>query len=176
MPKIVSKTSKRKLEQAPTLSASSQQPDCPAAKRRSAPVQNRVSSPVSVSSSSSSTDLSPDGHNGRSASMDYMLRALGRIRELQDELDFLQNDPYAEDTDDEEDDTPDVGQHVPNMIGGRQAEAIGWAVCARETMHFLQREGIAPDSPLMVQLRRRLIGPQPDGRSNAPDGRSLPSC
>uniref|UniRef100_A0A182N6C8 Uncharacterized protein n=1 Tax=Anopheles dirus TaxID=7168 RepID=A0A182N6C8_9DIPT len=112
-------------------------------------------------SSTTSTDASTP--SGRGAVTDFMLQALGRIRELQDELDFLQNDPYAEDTDDE-----DVEEVPPDaVIGGRQAEAIGWAVCARETMHFLQREGIPPDSPLMVNLRRRLVGEAAGGREPA---------
>uniref|UniRef100_A0A182KAU1 Uncharacterized protein n=1 Tax=Anopheles christyi TaxID=43041 RepID=A0A182KAU1_9DIPT len=109
-------------------------------------------SPTCTVSSSTPDSTSP----GRGVAADLMLQALGRIRELQDELDFLQNDPYAEDTDDEEVD--DEGVPPVQVIGGHQAEAIGWAVCAREAMHFLQREGIPPDSPLMVNLRRRLVG------------------
>uniref|UniRef100_A0A182VF52 Uncharacterized protein n=2 Tax=Anopheles merus TaxID=30066 RepID=A0A182VF52_ANOME len=113
---------------------------------------------------SSASDSPPTGRGA--VATDLMLQALGRIRELQDELDFLQNDPYAEDTDDEEEEEEAgvgvqhgaVRQPPVQVIGGRQAEAIGWAVCARETMHFLQREGIPPDSPLMVNLRRRLVG------------------
>ncbi|XP_035900902.1 uncharacterized protein LOC118507049 [Anopheles stephensi] len=118
-------------------------------------VPTTMESPTGVSSTT--PDTSPTA--GRAAATDFMLAALGRIRELQDELDFLQNDPYAEDTDDEGDQPGDGRQPAqPNVIGGRQAEAMGWAVCARETMHFLQREGIPPDSPLMVNLRRRLVG------------------
>uniref|UniRef100_A0A182VXK2 Uncharacterized protein n=1 Tax=Anopheles minimus TaxID=112268 RepID=A0A182VXK2_9DIPT len=116
-----------------------------------------MQSPTSSNVSSTTPDTPPSAERG--AITDFMLQALGRIRELQDELDFLQNDPYAEDTDDE--DQHDNARHPPvqpSVIGGRQAEAMGWAVCARETMHFLQREGIPPDSPLMVNLRRRLIG------------------
>ncbi|XP_001688440.2 uncharacterized protein LOC5667411 [Anopheles gambiae] len=116
-----------------------------------------------VAMPSSASDSPPTGRGA--AATDLMLQALGRIRELQDELDFLQNDPYAEDTDDEEEEGAGVEvqhgavrQPPVQVIGGRQAEAIGWAVCARETMHFLQREGIPPDSPLMVNLRRRLVG------------------
>ncbi|XP_049288496.1 uncharacterized protein LOC125766511 [Anopheles funestus] len=141
---------KRKLE--PVASTPYQQ-DRPATGKRIC-IPSAIESPTSASVSSTTPETPP---SGRGAVTDFMLQALGRIRELQDELDFLQNDPYAEDTDDED----DSARHPPvqaGVIGGRQAEAIGWAVCARETMHFLQREGIPPDSPLMVNLRQRLIG------------------
>ncbi|XP_053659804.1 uncharacterized protein LOC128708847 [Anopheles marshallii] len=141
---------KRKLE--PVASAPYPQDRSGAGKRIRIPATGQ--SPASGSVSSTTPDTPP---TERGAVTDFMLQALGRIRELQDELDFLQNDPYAEDTDDE--DQHDHGRQPPvQVIGGRQAEAIGWAVCARETMHFLQREGIPPDSPLMVNLRRRLVG------------------
>uniref|UniRef100_A0A182Q2M6 Uncharacterized protein n=1 Tax=Anopheles farauti TaxID=69004 RepID=A0A182Q2M6_9DIPT len=129
-------------------------------------VAHHTSPPRPNQPTSTASDASTP--NGRGAVTDFMLQALGRIRELQDELDFLQNDPYAEDTDDDDDDddADEAGRAGADVIGGREAEAIGWAVCARETMHFLQREGIPPDSPLMVNLRRRLIGqPPPDVRS-----------
>uniref|UniRef100_A0A182P8Z6 Uncharacterized protein n=1 Tax=Anopheles epiroticus TaxID=199890 RepID=A0A182P8Z6_9DIPT len=156
---------KRKRNHQPVASAPYQLGDrsVSAAKRISvsttarAPQSDSPQSPtVTVSSTTGTTP------SGRGGAADLMLQALGRIRELQDELDFLQNDPYAEDTDDEEEEHEGHegagGQAPAQVIGGRQAEAIGWAVCARETMHFLQREGIPPDSPLMVNLRRRLIG------------------
>ncbi|XP_058055614.1 uncharacterized protein LOC131207024 [Anopheles bellator] len=116
--------------------------------------QPRPPSPQSVSSSTDQPRV-PVGRVSPAAS-NYLLEALHRIRELQDELDFLQNDPYAEDTD--EDDDEGDGQ-PEDVIGGQQAEAIGWAVCARETIQFLQREGIPADSPLLANLRQRLIGP-----------------
>ncbi|XP_050079184.1 uncharacterized protein LOC126566024 [Anopheles maculipalpis] len=128
----------------------------------------RICIPTAMESATSTTvsSTTPDSSSpstGRGAVTDFMLQALGCIRELQDELDFLQNDPYAEDTDDEDEQPVDGRQPVqPSVIGGRQAEAMGWAVCARETMHFLQREGIPPDSPLMVNLRRRLVGRRVD--------------
>ncbi|XP_052863168.1 uncharacterized protein LOC128269805 [Anopheles cruzii] len=119
---------------------------------------NRPPSPPSVSSSTDQP--SPVGRVTPAAS-NYLLEALHRIRELQDELDFLQNDPYAEDTDEDDEDDQFGGgdQQQEDVIGGQQAEAIGWAVCARETIQFLQREGIAADSPLLANLRQRLIGP-----------------
>ncbi|XP_058116091.1 uncharacterized protein LOC131284445 [Anopheles ziemanni] len=129
----------------------------------------RRASPSQRSSVVSSTTSPREPSPGAGATSNFLLEALRRIRELQDELDFLQNDPYAEDTDDEEDDNDDYGQEAEQgTIGGQQAEAIGWAVCAQETMHFLQREGIPADSPLVVNLRRRLIGNHGDG-SGLPD-------
>uniref|UniRef100_A0A182J2S9 Uncharacterized protein n=1 Tax=Anopheles atroparvus TaxID=41427 RepID=A0A182J2S9_ANOAO len=130
----------------------------------------RTPSPAQRSSTVSSTTSPPEPSPSVAGTSNFLLEALRRIRELQDELDFLQNDPYAEDTDDDGDNDGDEEeeeeQEARGMIGGQRAEAVGWAVCARETMHFLQREGIPPDSPLMVNLRRRLIGcpgdPLPD--------------
>ncbi|XP_055610872.1 uncharacterized protein LOC129757625 [Uranotaenia lowii] len=89
----------------------------------------------------------------------FLLQALRRIQELQDEIEFLENDPYAEDADDNSsDDSDEFVELQPEMIVGRQAEAVGFAVCARETMAFLEREGVAADSPMMATLRNRLIG------------------
>ncbi|KFB42141.1 hypothetical protein ZHAS_00009804 [Anopheles sinensis] len=122
-----------------------------------------------VSSTTSPREPSP-GAGGTSTT--FLLEALRRIRELQDELDFLQNDPYAEDTDDEEEQDGDGPEVEQGTIGGQQAEAIGWAVCAQETMHFLQREGIPADSPLLVNLRRRLIGNHGDGSGLLDEGLS----
>ncbi|XP_050088128.1 uncharacterized protein LOC126572673 [Anopheles aquasalis] len=120
-----------------------------------------------VSSSTDDAESSPIRHRrspAASPASNYLLEALQRIRALQDELDFLENDPYAEDTDDEELNDGAEAEDV-QVIGGQQAEAIGWAVCAREAIQFLQHEGIPADSPLMVNLRQRLIGTArpPDG-------------
>uniref|UniRef100_A0A182M5G8 Uncharacterized protein n=1 Tax=Anopheles culicifacies TaxID=139723 RepID=A0A182M5G8_9DIPT len=153
----------RKRKHEPVVGSVPYQPERTAASTKRRCIPSTMQSPTSSTVSSTTPDTPTDG---RGSVTDFMLQALGRIRELQDELDFLQNDPYAEDTDDE--DQHDNARHPPvqpSVIGGRQAEAIGWAVCARETMHFLQREGIPPDSPLMVNLRRRLIG----GREDEPD-------
>ncbi|XP_055640524.1 uncharacterized protein LOC129777940 [Toxorhynchites rutilus septentrionalis] len=97
---------------------------------------------------------SPIG-NGDGVRSDFLLQALRRIQELQDEIDFLENDPYAEDAEssDEEGHLP-----PPAVVTGQQAEALGFAVCVQETMAFLEREGVAPDSRMVINLRNRLIG------------------
>ncbi|XP_062555155.1 uncharacterized protein LOC134220190 [Armigeres subalbatus] len=91
---------------------------------------------------------------------DFLLQALQRIQELQDEIDFLENDPYAEDADSSENDEEYLDPQVAAeaIVVGHQAEALGFAVCVRETMAFLEREGVPADSPMMVNLRSRLVG------------------
>ncbi|XP_065079522.1 uncharacterized protein insb [Ochlerotatus camptorhynchus] len=89
---------------------------------------------------------------------DFLLQALRRIQELQDEIDFLENDPYAEDADSSENDDDGYPPMDGAVVVGHQAEALGFAVCARETMAFLEREGVPVDSPIMVSLRSRLVG------------------
>lgn len=92
---------------------------------------------------------------------DFLLQALRHIQELQDEIDFLENDPWPEDADSSENDDDDDDQYPPMdgaVVVGHQAEALGFAVCARETMAFLEREGVPADSPMMVSLRSRLVG------------------
>lgn len=94
------------------------------------------------------------------ARADFLLEALQRIQELQDEIDFLENDPYAEDADSSENDEEfhDPRAAAGEILVGHQAEALGFAVCVRETMAFLEREGVPADSPMMVNLRNRLVG------------------
>ncbi|KAL9696806.1 hypothetical protein quinque_000247 [Culex quinquefasciatus] len=101
-----------------------------------------------------------EGADEDRARSNYLVEALRRIQELQDEIEFLENDPYAEDADSEDESDEYYGQdHAgASVIVGHQAEALGFAVCARETMAFLEREGVPRDAPMMVNLRARLIG------------------
>ncbi|XP_058451802.1 uncharacterized protein LOC131430672 [Malaya genurostris] len=104
---------------------------------------------------------SPPNSPGTAVRSDFLLQALQRIQELQDEIDFLENDPYAEDadsTEEDEDAESSFEQSHHQIVMGHQAEAMGFAVCARETMAFLEREGVSPDDPMLVNLRNRLIG------------------
>ncbi|XP_055545810.1 uncharacterized protein LOC129730487 [Wyeomyia smithii] len=131
---------------------------------RSEPDQRIVEPPANNPNNGASADPSPSASPGiaiRSESR-FLLQALRRIQELQDEIDFLENDPYAEDADSSEgDDESSFFDQDPSpaaVVAGHQAEALGFAVCARETMAFLEREGVALDSPIMINLRNRLIG------------------
>ncbi|XP_058824163.1 uncharacterized protein LOC131684925 [Topomyia yanbarensis] len=115
-----------------------------------------------VIDAAASANPSPPNSPGGGVGPDFLLQALRRIQELQDEIDFLENDPYAEDADSTEDDESSFEQdHHPavgSVVLGHQAEALGFAVCARETMAFLEREGVSSDDPMLVNLRNRLIG------------------
>ncbi|KXJ80593.1 hypothetical protein RP20_CCG024374 [Aedes albopictus] len=117
-------------------------------------VNQRRQSGDSTGEHLSSTATTPPVSPARA---DFLIQALQRIQELQDEIDFLENDPYAEDTDSS---GTDEEFHDPQgaVVVGHQAEALGFAVCVRETMAFLEREGVPADSPMMVNLRNRLVG------------------
>ncbi|XP_053690983.1 uncharacterized protein LOC128739514 [Sabethes cyaneus] len=125
-------------------------------------VEPLVNNPNNGAAANPPPSVSPDNANRNESH--FLLEALRRIQELQDEIDFLENDPYAEDADSSEGDDElsfdqDFAQaESATVVVGQQAEAFGFAVCARETMAFLEREGVAMDSPLMVNLRNRLIG------------------
>lgn len=111
-----------------------------------------------------------------SARRQILLEALQRIIELQSELDDFENDLDAN-ADYNEDSSwqlrPDH-QHQQQQRRGddeeeevaayrrSEAEALGFAMCARETLNFLQREGIPSDSVIYRTLKDKLTG-QTDG-------------
>ncbi|XP_022226968.2 uncharacterized protein LOC111077129 [Drosophila obscura] len=116
-----------------------------------------------------------------------LLEALQKIMELQSELDAFEQDlderdgyqaamaEQAEDDTEEEsleDDNLDAEVAAqfappPPTPGQRsQAEALGFAMCARETLLFLQSEGIPTESPLYQTLLGKLVG-QSDGLLHA---------
>ncbi|EDW32019.1 GL10661 [Drosophila persimilis] len=114
-----------------------------------------------------------------------LLEALQKIMELQSELDAFEQDLDERDgyqaavADEEEDDQEGesldddnldaevAAQFAPPTPGQRsQAEALGFAMCARETLLFLQSEGIPTESPLYQTLLGKLVG-QSDGLLHA---------
>ncbi|SPP75343.1 putative uncharacterized protein DDB_G0287113 [Drosophila guanche] len=120
-----------------------------------------------------------------------LLEALQKIMELQSELDAFEQDlderdgyqaaeadqeeeeeeedQEEESVDDENLDAEVAAQFAPSTPtpGQRsQAEALGFAMCARETLLFLQSEGIPTESPLYQTLLGKLVG-QSDGLLHA---------
>lgn len=82
---------------------------------------------------------------------DFVREALKRVLELERELSTLSessgDDTYA-------DGSPEFERNAAEF----EAEALGFAVCARETINFLASEGLQVDDPLVQSLRQRLVG------------------
>lgn len=101
------------------------------------------------------------------ASNSILLEALQKIMELQSEL-----DSFEQDLDEREVSTLDVDKedHLDAEIAAgfapptrrSEAEALGFAMCARETLLFLQSEGVSTESVLYKTLLGKLVG-QGDG-------------
>lgn len=88
----------------------------------------------------------------------FLLEALSKIAELQrqlqeDDVDF-DGDEFDEYSDDED---SEVSFYL-NEQRRHEAEAIGFAMCARETLLFLQKEGIPENSAIYQALREKLVG------------------
>ncbi|KAI8118803.1 hypothetical protein FF38_10931 [Lucilia cuprina] len=95
----------------------------------------------------------------------HLLQAIQlKMLELQNELEAFEHDVEAH----EEDyyylnDHQDLDNRQNNQMSEQEAEALGFAMCAQETMLFLQREGVPSDSLLYTRLRDALVGrSQPD--------------
>ncbi|KAH8325184.1 hypothetical protein KR074_009325 [Drosophila pseudoananassae] len=102
-----------------------------------------------------------------------LLEALQKIMELQSELDAFEHDlddrdDYEAAGEDEEEEASAEDAEVaaqfaqPTPAQRSQAEALGFAMCARETLLFLQSEGIPTESPLYQTLLGKLVS-QSDG-------------
>ncbi|XP_017868242.1 PREDICTED: uncharacterized protein LOC108617090 [Drosophila arizonae] len=104
-----------------------------------------------------------------------LLEALQKIMELQSELDSFEHDldereAGAFDSDEEVQANAEVAANFPAQpaVPNRrsEAEALGFAMCARETLLFLQSEGISTESVLYKALLGKLVG-QSDGLLHA---------
>ncbi|KAH8266263.1 hypothetical protein KR038_004161 [Drosophila bunnanda] len=110
-----------------------------------------------------------------------LLEALQKIMELQSELDAFEQDlderdaaaAGREDPDTDTDTDPEDAEVAAQFVQAAatpaqrsQAEALGFAMCARETLLFLQSEGVPTESPLYQTLLGKLVG-QSDGLLNA---------
>lgn len=85
--------------------------------------------------------------------LDFIKEALKKVQELEHEL-LKYSD--ADDSDENEDESVNEFERNANAF---DAEALGFAVCARETFQFLATEGFSASNPLIQSLRNRLIGP-----------------
>lgn len=113
----------------------------------------------SAASNSSDAIDSSDNNDSRNQSKssvqeeckkdDFLRAALIKIQELENEL---ANDCHSDSMSDNDSDQEDDQQ------SGYEPEALGFAVCARETLTFLASQGLSQDNPIIVSLRNRLIG------------------
>lgn len=85
----------------------------------------------------------------------FLLEALNKIAELQKQLEESDVEFDGEDYSDDED--SEVSFYL-NEQRRHEAEAIGFAMCARETLLFLQKEGIPENSAIYQSLREKLVG------------------
>lgn len=94
---------------------------------------------------------------------EFLMEALRKIEELEDELAQLDDDDCdsghheADDCDDVDEDYESIADEQQQIIGN-DAEAIGFAVCVREAFNFLSAQGLSDQDPLVLSLRERLIG------------------
>lgn len=88
----------------------------------------------------------------------FLIEALNKIADLQKQLQEsdveFDGDDYGDYSDDED---SEVSFYL-NEQRRHEAEAIGFAMCARETLLFLQKEGIPENSAIYQSLREKLVG------------------
>lgn len=108
--------------------------------------------------------------NDAEAPKNILLEALQKIMELQAELDSFEQDldeseeGVLEANEEEEEGHLDA-EVAANFVPPTRrpdAEALGFAMCARETLLFLQSEGVSTESVLYKTLLGKLVG-QSDG-------------
>lgn len=174
--KLIMKRKRASQEEQLQQQQQQQQDEEPAPEKRHRPLTPPAEDP------SEDRPSPPDAATNR-----ILLEALQKIMELQSELDAFEQDldereDYAaaaaraeqEDADSDPDTDPEdaevAAQFAPvaaaNPAQRSQAEALGFAMCARETLLFLQSEGVPTESPLYQTLLGKLVG-QSDGLLNA---------
>lgn len=113
------------------------------------------------SSSSENSDKSLINDTNVPNNANFLQAALIKVQELENELAELNNCDSAND-DANSHSSSDSGQEdeidEENQLLEYESEALGFAVCARETLLFLENQGLARDNPLIISLRNRLIG------------------
>jgi hypothetical protein len=80
---------------------------------------------------------------------DFIVKAWQKLQELQQLMDDCDSSTGSEDEYEEEE---------AEEIVGHSVEALGFAVCARETLTFLHRHGLDDGEEVMQKLRERLVG------------------
>lgn len=95
--------------------------------------------------------------NGRN-NEEFLRLALLKIQELENELALLDEENYDSGHDDDDDEEAEIDQDGRHEQVGLEAEALGFALCARETLNYLASEGITGDNPVLTALKSHLIG------------------
>ncbi len=84
---------------------------------------------------------------------DFLKEALKKLHELESEIAAIEDGTE----DEEQAESIDYGKFEENALAF-EAEAIGFAVCARETLNYLASQGLSSDNQLVKSLRDRLVG------------------
>lgn len=118
------------------------------------PSTSSLNYPKNVKKSKSSETVLENNDNERSnEKFDFLNEALKKLHELESEIAAIE-----EGTEDEDHvESIDYDKFEENALAF-EAEAIGFAVCARETLNYLATQGLTPDSPLVKSLQDRLVG------------------
>lgn len=96
-----------------------------------------------------------DDHERSAEKFDFLREALKKLHQLESEIAAIEEETVDNDRVDNE--SIDCEGFEENALAF-EAEAIGFAVCARETLNYLASQGLTQDSPLVKSLRDRLIG------------------
>lgn len=92
-------------------------------------------------------------NNDSDEKFDFLNEALKKLHELENEIAAIE-----EGTEDEDQvESINYEKFEENALAF-EAEAIGFAVCARETLNYLATQGLTESSPLVKSLRDRLVG------------------
>lgn len=119
--------------------------------------RNMVVAPEPLAEAENPTKKPKSGDNN-----EFLRLALLKIQELEHELALLDEESYDsghheyEEDDDTVSSDNDHGQNRQRI--GVEAEALGFALCARETLNYLASEGITDENPILTALRNQLIG------------------
>jgi len=92
-------------------------------------------------------------HEESNEKFDFLKEALKKLHELENEIAAIEEGTE----DDDRAESIDYDTFEENALAF-EAEAIGFAVCARETLNYLASQGLTQESPLVKSLRDRLIG------------------
>lgn len=109
-----------------------------------------------------SASLPATGDDVQSPPVDFLTLALQKVFELQVDLACIQAeaaaDPaYIERPNDDGGDDSGNEEEDGGFLGA-EAEALGFAICARETLRFLAAHGEPGDGELVQRLRATLVG------------------
>lgn len=92
---------------------------------------------------------------------ELFVEAMKKIDKIQYELHQLTSNPVEDFSDDSGSDVEDFNdesdlEEPEDALGS--AEALGFAMCARETFQFLESQGMSPNDPIYIELKAKLLG------------------